>query len=60
MSTKDYIPTELKVKATALLNEKILGELSIPDPDNSITEILFESGTFQNNTKNGTNNSPEI
>lgn len=60
MSTKDYIPTELKVKATALLNEKILGELSIPDPETSITEILFESGTSQNNTQNGTNNSPEI
>lgn len=51
MSTKDYIPTELKVKATALLNEEILGELSIPDPEKSIAEALFESGTSEDNTE---------
>jgi hypothetical protein len=51
MSTKDYIPTELKVKATALLNEEILGELAIPDPEKSIAEVLFESGTSDNNTE---------
>ena len=46
------LPNYIQVKSTAELNEAVLHEMNIPDPQKTMGEIL-ESGTPQNNSEGG-------